>query len=81
MYGFELTKSGTHSTFKGVATVVCSGCMMSPPIVLVCIRAGWMMGGVKDHYLKYEAAGDQFVGRCAACLDLFSKDFASSPLY
>lgn len=54
---------------------------MSPPIVSVCICAGWMMGGVKDRYLKYEAAGDQFVGRCAACLDLLSKNFAISPLH
>lgn len=81
VYGFEPTELGTHSTRKGVATSICSGCTMSPPIVSVCIRAGWTMGGVKDRYLKYEAAGDQFVGRCAACLDLLSKDFAISPPY
>jgi hypothetical protein len=79
VHGFEPTELGTHSTRKGVATAVCSGCTMSPPIVSVCIRAGWTMGGVKDRYLKYEAAGDQFVGRCAAGLDLLSKDFAISP--
>jgi hypothetical protein len=68
VYGFEPTKLGTHSTHKGVATVVCSGCTMSLQIVPVCICTGWTMGSVKDHYLKYEAAGDQFVGCCAACL-------------
>lgn len=81
VYGFEPSELGTHSTRKGVATGICSGCTMSPPIVSVCIRAGWTMGGVKDRYLKYEAAGDQFVGRCAACLDLLSKNFAVSPPY
>ena len=77
--GVEPSDLGTHSTRKGVATSVSAGCTMSPPIVSVCIRAGWVMGGVKDIYLKYEAAGDQFVGRCAACLDLLSSNFAVSP--
>ena len=79
VHGFEPSDLGTHSTRKGVATSVSAGCTMSPPIVSVCIRAGWVMGGVKDIYLKYEAAGDQFVGRCASCLDLLSSNFAVSP--
>ena len=79
VHGVEPSDLGTHSTRKGVATSVSAGCTMSPPIVSVCIRAGWVMGGVKDIYLKYKAAGDQFVGRCAACLDLLSSNFAVSP--
>jgi len=79
VHGVKPSDLGTHSTRKGVATSVSAGCTMSPPIVSVCIRAGWVMGGVKDRYLKYEAAGDQFVGRCAACLDLLSSHFAVSP--
>jgi hypothetical protein len=79
--GVEQGDLGTHSTRKGVATAVSSGSTMAPPIVSLCIRAGWVMGGVKDRYLKYESAGDQFVGRCAACLDILSKHFAISPPY
>ena len=49
--------------------MVSAGCKVLPPIVLICIRAGWVMGGVKDQYLKYKAAGDQYVGRCVVGLD------------
>ena len=53
--------------------------IVSPPIVSICVRAGWSMGGVKDKYLKRENAGDQYVGRCASCLDQLDKTFAVSP--
>ena len=72
---------GTHSVRKGVATMVASGCTVSPPIVSLCIRVGWVMGGVKDKYLFYEAAGDHYVGRCATTLDRLKKEFAVSPPY
>ena len=39
------------------------------------------MGGVKDKYLKRDNAGDQYVGRCASCLDQLDKSFAMSPPY
>jgi len=81
MFGFEPADLGTHSTRKGVATFVSAGCTVGPPVASICIRAGWSMGGVRDKYMKYEAAGDQFVGRCASCLDLLSKEFAISPPY
>lgn len=32
-------------------------------------------------YLKRENAGDQYVGRCASCLDQFEKSFGISPPY
>ena len=60
---------GTHSCRKGVGTMVSAGCTLSPPIILVCIRCGWVMGGVKDKHLKYEAAGDQYVVRYASGLN------------
>ena len=60
---------GTHSVRKGVATMVAAGCTVSPPIVSLCLRVGWIMGGVKDKYLFYEAAGDHYVGRCATTLN------------
>lgn len=72
---------GTHSARKGVGTMVAAGCTVSPPIVSLCIRAGWVLGGVKDKYLFRENAGDQYVGRCASCLDQTTKEFAVSPPY
>ena len=59
--GVEEGDLGTHSCRKGVATMVAAGCTVSPPIVSICVRAGWVMGGVKDRYLKRESAGDQYV--------------------
>ena len=81
LLGVEDGDLGTHSCRKGVATMVAAGCTVSPPIVSICVRAGWVMGGVKDRYLKRESAGDQYVGRCAACLDQLNKRFAISPPY
>ena len=39
------------------------------------------MGGVKDKYLKYKAAGNQYVGRCASGLNQLSKEFTVTPAY
>ena len=61
--------------------MVAARCTVSPPIVSICVRARWVMGGVKDRYLKREPAGNQYVGRCAAGLDQFSKKIAVSPPY
>ena len=79
--GVEPGDLGTHSCRKGVGTMVSAGCTVSPPIVSICVRAGWSMGGVKDKYLKRENASDQYVGRCASCLDQLDKSFAVSPPY
>lgn len=79
--GYEKGDLGTHSVRKGVGSKVASGSTVSPPIVAICIRAGWVLGGVKDRYLFRENAGDQYVGRCATGLDQSSKEFAVSPPY
>ena len=79
--GVEPGDLGTHSCRKGVGTMVAAGCTVSPPIVSICVRAGWTMGGVKDKYLKRENAGDQYVGRCASCLNQLEKEFAVSCPY
>ena len=60
--GIEAGDLGTHSCRKGVATMVGAGFTVSPPIVSLCVRAGWVMWGVKDKYLKHKSAGDQYVG-------------------
>ena len=79
MLGVEDGDLCTHLCSKGVATIVVSGCTVSSPIVIICIRACWTMGGVKDWYLKRESAGDQYVGRCAAGMDQLSKSFDTPP--
>ena len=79
--GYELGDLGTHSSRKGVASMIAAGCTVSPPIISICIRAGWAMGGVKDKYLLYGCAGDEYVGRAASCLDQTTKEFAVSPPY
>ena len=43
--GVEEGDLGTHSCRKGLATMVAAGCIVSPPIVSICVRAGWVMGG------------------------------------
>ena len=43
--------------------MVAAGCTVSPPIVSIFVRAGWVMGGVKDKYPNIDIAGDQHVGR------------------
>ena len=79
--GYSEGELGTHSCRKGVATMVACGCTVSPPIASLCIRAGWVMGGVKDKYIFREGSGDQYVGRCESCLDQLTKEFSTSPPY
>lgn len=54
---------GTHSMRKGAVTHIASGVTSSPPIASICIRANWKMPGVMNRYIKWESAGDQYVGR------------------
>ena len=49
--GIEAANLGSHSARKGVGSMVAAGCTVSPPIVSLCLRAGWKLGGVKDKYL------------------------------
>jgi len=69
----------THSTRKGAATYVSSGSTAAPPQSAVFLRAGWALGGVQDRYIRYEAAGDQYVGRTAAGLPINDASFAILP--
>lgn len=72
---------GTHSARKGVGTLIAAGCTVSPPIVSLCLRMGWTIGGVKERYLKLADAGDQAVGRRANLSDPHRKEFAVSNPY
>ena len=70
---------GTHSCRKGAATYVSSGSTAAPPSTAVHLRAGWALGGVQDRYLRYEAAGDQYVGRTVSGLPMTRAEFAILP--
>lgn len=72
---------GSHSTRKGAITLATTGCTVSPPMASVCLRACWSMGPVKDRYIHYEKAGDQFVGRTVTGISAMIKEFAVSPAY
>jgi hypothetical protein len=70
---------GTHSARKGAATYSASGCTVCPSMSSICNRAGWKLGGTRDKYIKYEAAGDQFLGRTLCGLNSLTKHFSVSP--
>ena len=43
----------SRSICKGAATYCYAGVHHGPPIISVCLRAGWTVGKVKERYLKY----------------------------
>ena len=69
---------GTHSIRKGAITYL-SSLPGGPPSASICIRAGWTMGRVKDTYMKFAEAGDQFCGRALCMANILTTDFAQSP--
>ena len=52
---------GSHSARKGSCSLASAGTTVSPPMVSICLRAMWSMGSVKERYLQYEKAGDQYL--------------------
>lgn len=77
--GLKVNDIASHSARKGAATYVSSGSTACPPHAAITLRAGWSMPGVQDTYIRYEAAGDMFVGRTVAGLPINSPDFAVLP--
>ena len=72
---------GTHSIRKGAATHISTGSTACPPIASICLRANWAMPGVLNRYIKYENAGDQFVGKCVSGRSRNNKKFGASCAY
>ena len=79
--GYDPKYLGSHSTWKGSATLVATGFTMSPPFSAICLRASWSMGSVKERYIHYEKGGDQFVGLTVCGLCCLTSDFAISSYY
>ena len=78
--GVKKNTLGSHSCRKGAITLVSTGCTVSPPMASICLRACWSMGPVKDRYIHYEKAGDQFTGRTVTGISSLDKEFAISPV-
>jgi hypothetical protein len=77
----DIDTLGSHSARKGAATYCSTGSTVSPPMASICLRAGWSMGPVKEKYIHYEKAGDQYVGRVVCGLNVNSTRFAVSLPY
>jgi hypothetical protein len=77
--GVKVGSIGSHSARKGAATLAASGCTVSPSMASICNWAGWKIGGTRDKYIKYDSAGDQFLGRTLCGLNSLVKEFSTSP--
>ena len=67
---------GSHSARKGVCSFAVAGSTVCPPMVSICLRAMWSMGSVKEHYLQFEKAEDQYLGWVVSGLDVNDVSFA-----
>ena len=47
----------------------------------IFLRAFWIMVPIKDRYIHYENAGDQFVGRSVTVISLLITEFGVSPVH
>jgi hypothetical protein len=70
---------GSHSTRKGASSYASAGSTVCPPMVSIYLHAMWSIGSVKERYLQYKKAGDQYLGRVVSGLDVNSIAFATSP--
>lgn len=77
--GMDAEHIGTHSVRKGAATFCSSGSTSCPSSTSIHLRAGWSLGGVQNTYLRYESAGDMYVGRTVCGLPSDSYLFAILP--
>ena len=64
---------------KGAAIFVVTGCTVSFLAASIFLRKNWTLGGVKDRYIKYDKARDQFVGRSISGLPIL-KNISQCPL-
>ena len=79
--GVDKGTIGSQSVRKGSITIVSSGCTSSAPMAYICLGVVWSMGPIKDLYIHYEKAGDQFVGRSVTIISLLTIEFGVSPIH
>ena len=77
--GIPYFKINTHSWRKGAGSAAASGSTVAPPIMAICIRAGWKIYAMLEKYLSLENAGDFFLGRVVAGLPQDTKQFGVLP--
>jgi hypothetical protein len=77
--GMSKTDIGSHSLRKGAATYCSSGSTACPSPTAIALRAGWALAGVQGTYMRYEAAGDMYVGRTVSGLPINDASFALLP--
>ena len=77
LMGYKQGDITVHSIRKGATTYATSGTTAAPNTAAVNNRGGWSFGGVRDVYMLYERAGDQYVGRVLAGMDVLSHEFAA----
>jgi hypothetical protein len=70
---------GVHYFRKGALTFLYSGSTVGPTSGAIHQRAGWSQGKVNDTYILFERAGDQFIGRILAGLNIHQHTFAVLP--
>eukprot|EP00960_Hanusia_phi_P031789 749481-Hanusia_phi.AAC.23 len=77
--GLQPKDIGTHSVRLGAASYCSSASTFGPPPSSIQERAGMGNNSLSEGELKFEAAGDCFVGRTVAGLPLQQADFALLP--
>jgi hypothetical protein len=77
--GIDPQEIGVHSICKGAALYCCNGTTASESFLAICVRAGWSMGDVKDHYLQHMAAGENVCGRAVNSIDVALHKFSVAP--
>jgi hypothetical protein len=77
--GVEVGDIGTNSAWKGATTHAASSCTISPTMAANINCAGWALGGLREKYIKYETAGDQFLDTTLCGLNPLSVSFSVSP--
>jgi hypothetical protein len=77
--GLTVEDIAAHSTRKGGRSYCAGGSTNGPAFVTIMLRGGWSLEGIDKRYVRYERAGDQYVGRILAGLNVNSVEFAFLP--
>lgn len=70
-HGKTVDDIASHSARKGASTFCLSTLLCGPGYNAVCIRCGWIQGGMMDTYVFFDVASDQFTGICTTFIDVF----------
>lgn len=77
--GLTAEDIAAHSLRKGARSFCSGGSTNGPSYVSIMLRGGWALEGIDKHYVRFERAGDQHVGRTLSGLDPNSTVFATLP--